>query len=109
MRSGLPAALEGRKLDRQRPASGKCRLKYARNRKAMRFNRHIAQGFSMSVERSIVQRLFMALILGLASIAFCSGTYAQALPNRLNVLFIAVDDLSGETERRRPAWATASA
>jgi hypothetical protein len=25
MRSGLPAALEGRKLDRQRPASGKCR------------------------------------------------------------------------------------
>jgi hypothetical protein len=27
MRSGLPAALEGRKLDRQRPASGKCRLR----------------------------------------------------------------------------------
>jgi hypothetical protein len=29
MRSGLPAPLEGRKFDRQRPASGKCRFKVA--------------------------------------------------------------------------------
>jgi hypothetical protein len=61
MRSGLPAALEGHKLDRQRPAYGKYRV---RGRKTM---------------KRVIQSSLVLLVMSLVMVGFSSQGLAQAV------------------------------